>query len=263
MKKTLLLLAISFGALLASAQAGKNTEVTVPITSTSSLKGFIYLPKDYDSTKQNYPVAFFYHGVGEAGTKDSLLFRQGLPYDLVHGNTPDSIISPVDGKYYSFIVLYLQSPSWSVNPGYLGKEINWLKARYRIDTNRLYVTGLSAGGQCAQRAFTLTDSVARQITAAVIFSAASYSACNYSLIAKYNIHTWYLCGLQDNVVGTTPTKTYHLKADSVLNGSSVVSWYTGAHTGWIGRYLKTYRDPVTGLSVWQWLLLFKKENKQS
>lgn len=237
----------------------QQTEVTVPVTSSTKLKGWIYLPKDYNKTRINYPVVFFYHGKGEAGTNDSLLLRQGLPWCLQNGYAPDSTINPIDGKYYSFIVLSLQSPSWSVAPGYLGKEIDWVKANYRIDTNRIYVTGLSAGGQCAFRTLSTADSVSAKIAAAVIMSPASYSPIDYSLIGKYNIPTWFSCGLQDNVVGLTPTKNYYKYCDSAYQGSSNVSWIPNtSHTGWIPRYKPSFRDPMVGLSVWQWFLLYKK-----
>jgi predicted peptidase len=244
---------------------GSQVEVTVPVNASGSvqLKGWLYLPKDYNKTRNKYAVVFFYHGMGEASAtgKDSLVLRQGLPYDLAHGLLPDSTINPKDGRYYSFMVLSLQSPSWSVNPGYLGKEIDWLKANYgsRIDTNRFYVTGLSAGGQCAFRAIANSDSVSAQIAAAVIMSPASYGIINYSLIAKYQIPTWFFCGLLDKIVGLTPTKTYYTHCDSAYQGSSNVSWIPNiAHGGWTGWYRPSYRDPTVGLSVWQWLLLYKK-----
>jgi predicted peptidase len=266
MKKTLLTLLLIITTTLMFAQ-GVQKEVTVPVNASGSiqLKGWLYLPKDYNKTRNKYSVVFFYHGVGEASAtgKDSLLLRQGLPYDLAHGLLPDSTINPKDGKYYSFIVLSLQSPSWSVNPGYLGKEIDWIKANYgsRIDTNRFYITGLSAGGQCGLRAAINSDSVASKIAAVVIMSPASYpfTTEQYALIAKYKIPTWFFCGLLDKTVGLAPTKTYYTHCDSAYQGSSNVTWVPNvAHGGWTGWYRPTYRDPIVGLSVWQWLLLYKK-----
>jgi predicted peptidase len=265
MKNFLLAVVFIISTTFLFAQGSQFVHVTVPVNQSGStnLQGWLYLPKDYNKTKTKYSVVFFYHGKGEAGTNDSLLFRQGLPYDLAHGLVPDSTINPKDGKYYSFIVLFLQSPSWSVNPSYLGKEIDYMKANYgsRIDTNRFYVTGLSAGGQCGFRAIANSDSVSAKIAAAVIMSAASYSGINYGLISKYKIPTWFTCGLIDNVVGLTPTKTYYKNCDSALQGSSNVTWIPNvAHGGWIGLYRPTYRDPIVGLSVWQWLLLYKKDD---
>jgi predicted peptidase len=219
-------------------------------------RGYLYLPKDYNQTTQNYPVVFAYHGKGEAGTNPAILLRQGVSYDLAHGNTPDSTVNPVDGKIYSFIILQLQAPSWSVNPGYLGGEIKWITKNFRVDTSRIYVTGLSAGGQCAMRTLCTADSVAKKIAAAVIMSPAGYT-CNYTFIQKYQIPVWFLCGTSDTVVGPVPTITYYTNCFKATACKTHVTWHTGGHTGWIQKYAKEYRDPISGYSVWQWLLQYK------
>lgn len=97
---------------------------------------WLFLPKDYrtDESKR-WPLMLFLHGAGERGTNLSAV--------RVHG-PPKLVRSQPD---FPFIVASPQCPSnqrWdtSVLLGLLDDLIE----QHRVDTNRVYVTGLSMGG---------------------------------------------------------------------------------------------------------------------
>lgn len=95
----------------------------------------LYLPKDY-SESAKYPLVIYLHGGSHKGNDLNKLKEYGLPYLADRGADFDFIIaSPQcpDNKYWS-------SENW-FEPLYAK-----IQADYQIDTNRVYLTGISMGG---------------------------------------------------------------------------------------------------------------------
>jgi len=95
----------------------------------------LYLPKDYYESKKNWPLILFLHGGGATGTD----------INRVKKNGPPKLIE--EGKEYPFIVV---SPQHKKNTrfsnDFLIALLDDIVANYRVDEDRLYVTGLSGGG---------------------------------------------------------------------------------------------------------------------
>jgi dienelactone hydrolase len=236
---------------------GPQTLVTVPIAPGSNVKGWIYLPSDYNNTSKKYPVVFFYHGQGEAGTDPYLLLHQGVPQLIANGMRPDNILNPSDGQNYSFIVLSVQHWSWSPNPEWLPYELDWLKQNYRVDTTRIYVTGLSAGGQESFNAVTFNKMVSSLVTAAIPMSPPPLGTFSINMIQAYRIHTWFFTGDADVLKPTI--QKYSEECDSVYPSSSKLTVYKGDHCCWNSLYDINWKDPVSGWSIWQWMLTNQKQ----
>lgn len=101
---------------------------------TRETKYLLYLPKGY-SEEEKYPLLVFLHGAGERGNDIELIKKHGPP-KLIEA-----------GKDFPFIIVSPQVPYeewWSPDiVVWLTKEI--LK-NYSVDTERVYLTGLSMGG---------------------------------------------------------------------------------------------------------------------
>jgi predicted peptidase len=98
------------------------------------LNYLLYLPKDYNG-QQPMPLLLFLHGAGERG--DNLELVQ------VHG--PPKLIG--QGKDFPFIVVSPQCKSdqwWE--PIELVALLDEISGKYKVDQDRVYVTGLSMGG---------------------------------------------------------------------------------------------------------------------
>jgi predicted peptidase len=94
----------------------------------------LYLPKDY-AQKDSWPVLLFLHGAGERGSN--------LDRVKLHG--PPKLIAA--GKEFPFIVVSPQCPSdhwWK--PEELSVLLDEIVEKYKVDKDRIYVTGLSMGG---------------------------------------------------------------------------------------------------------------------
>lgn len=99
----------------------------------------IFVPKGYyaDQT-QRWPIVIFLHGSGERGTDIELVKKNGPPRIIgAHPGSPFILVSPQledngeDGRW---------------DAAKLDTMLRWLRASYRIDSSRIYLTGLSLGG---------------------------------------------------------------------------------------------------------------------
>jgi len=242
---------------LAGRAQGPQQLVSVPVGNGITVNGWLYLPADYQSSTKQYPVVLFYHGAGEAGTNPYLMFNNGIPQLISQGMRPDNILNPVDGQRYSFIVLSLQHWSWSPDPEWLPLQVSWLKQRYRIDTSRIYLTGLSAGGQEVFKSIVTSASLSKLVAAAAPMSPPAMGNYDMSLVRIYRIKTWFFSGNSDPL---TPTvQHYYAQCDSASPGSSRMYVYSGGHCCWNTCYNISWREPLSGLSLWQWFLAFRKE----
>jgi predicted peptidase len=100
------------------------------------LKYLHYLPQGYDAkAKKRWPLMLFLHGAGERGTDVQRV--------AIHG--PMSLVK--QGTNFPFIIIAPQCPEgqrWENES--LNKLLDHVIEEYSVDTNRLYLTGLSMGG---------------------------------------------------------------------------------------------------------------------
>jgi predicted peptidase len=111
-------------------QQACNLDRTIKIT----MKYLLYLPKDYDQ-KASWPLMLFLHGSGERGDDLNVVKKHG----------PPKLIE--EGKEFPFIVVSPQCPngkSWE--PFELSALLDELVEKYKVDPDRIIVTGLSMGG---------------------------------------------------------------------------------------------------------------------
>ena len=95
-----------------------------------------YVPDDHETDRsRKWPLLLFLHGSGERGSDLELV--------KIHG--PPKLIAA--GQKFPFVVISPQCPTggpWE--PTALEALIDSVVQRYRIDADRIYVTGLSMGG---------------------------------------------------------------------------------------------------------------------
>lgn len=110
---------------------------------TTAPYGFLeYLPADYATSGKDYPVILFLHGAGEQGQESGVNAATNLYNKMVvHG--PMRRIR--EGRHFPAIVFAPQSNGWW-NSATVKNFLIWIETNYRVNTSRIYVTGLSMGG---------------------------------------------------------------------------------------------------------------------
>ncbi|MEM7454655.1 MAG: prolyl oligopeptidase family serine peptidase [Planctomycetota bacterium] len=98
------------------------------------LSYLLYLPDGYDEQDQ-WPLMLFLHGAGERGNDLERVKVHGPPKLIEAGQDfPMIVVSPqcVRGRYWE--------------PVSLSALLDDIEANYKVDSSRIYVTGLSMGG---------------------------------------------------------------------------------------------------------------------
>lgn len=95
----------------------------------------MYLPEGYNAdTTAQWPLMLFLHGAGEVGTDLQNVAKHG-PAKLIN-----------EGKKFPFIVISPQTETYGWKPEKLYGLLQDVMKNYRVDKDRVYLTGLSMGG---------------------------------------------------------------------------------------------------------------------
>jgi LysM repeat protein len=129
MKKILLLLLLCIPLIVPAQQLVSYTNRV-----SNGYNFWVYTPSGYDSTVADKPIVLFLHGQSLCGSDLNRVRRYGTLDALNMGRQIDAV------------VVAPQNPGGSWNPQRIMSVLEWVEARYAVDTNRLYVLGMSLGG---------------------------------------------------------------------------------------------------------------------
>jgi len=211
------------------------SEVTVKV----GYRYVLYTPEEYASEpRKHWPLIIFLHGSGERGEDVNVLTRHGPP-KLVAG-----------GKSFPAFIASPQAPEHTIWEAHSVKAlVDALVREYRIDENRIYLTGMSMGGYGVWdtlMAYPHTFAAGVPICggAGVKFVAAERIK---------HIPVWIFHGAEDNEV---PVENSQRIYDALVEagGRPKLTIYAGVkHDAWT----RTYEDP----DLWEWLFAQKRNRE--
>lgn len=122
--------------LVLRASEGRQMAATLDVQVPVKMNYLLYLPEGYEE-RDSWPLLLFLHGAGERGDDLEMVKKHGPP-KLVEA-----------GQSLPFVVVSPQCPKnrwWTSQLLDLSALLDEIESKYKIDPNRIYVTGLSMGG---------------------------------------------------------------------------------------------------------------------
>lgn len=228
--------------------------------------GFLeYRPPDYGS--QKHPCIIYLHGIGERGVAEVGTGTDAKSALAVAANDiPKSLTAPgvtmrfiVNCEVSSFVVVspQLYAPYGSWQNWYVDEMLAYVKQNLNIDTNRIYLTGISLGGGGVWRYLSTSQANAAKFAAAapVCGTCDWADLCN---IARAQTPVWAFHASDDNVVGVgcTNSAVAALAACSPSLVAMKTIYPNGGHWIWTRAYDLTHawHEP----NLYEWFLMQKR-----
>jgi predicted esterase len=198
----------------------KRTGLTIP--GTTRFSGLLeYLPTGYNDpgNSDRYPVIIYFHGIAGlgAGTTNSLckLFHMNADDRAGHKSIPGQVENNTsaftvtqNGDTYEYIVI---SPQYNVYnflsnpknfPSYNDVDaiIDYVEATYRVDSRRIYLTGLSGGANMIMEYVGQSVTNAQRVAAVAVTGLCSSIDTAYHIangmdaanVAEAGLPTWFV-----------------------------------------------------------------------
>lgn len=233
-----------------------------------------YFPPAYNGSKR-LPLILFFHGAGESGTTKADLAKiynsssaGGPAYLITHGQWPDSFYNYKNGKYYQPIVICPQAGGdWSTDFKVVSVLIQELLTRYAIDTNRIYLTGLSAGGWTIWNYSGHYQQTPLYKAAAIVpmSMATTATADDAAYIVADSIRAW---GFGDPAGDSWGVQTQNGMnfMNAIVPGIARFTYTAGTgHGGWAHNYDPDTRETIEGHSVniYEWMLYWTRGEEET
>jgi predicted esterase len=227
------------------------------------------LPNDYATSGKKYPVLIFLHGLGEVGNGSASdiksVLRNGPPKVINDGKFPASFL--VNNQNFSFIVISPQLNANIRNASVVSSLIDYVIAKYRVDTDRIYLTGLSMGGgiswiyagdKAAYSNRLAGLAVVCGNTNAFTSMAKNIAGANLPVLITHNegdptVPSVYSKNWQTMLTGITPK----------MNPQSIFDLFEGvnSHDAWSKTYDLSYN--INGRNLYEHLLQFSRNTGPS
>ena len=184
------------------------------------------LPEDYDPSR-SWPAILFLHGAFDGAGAGTI--EGGVPaYAEAHPDFPFVVVAPRTEQ------------DWNV--GVLALVLEDAKQQYSIDENRIYLTGLSTGGQAAwELGVALPDLFAALAPVAAEGNALGISLCNIAHVPVRAFHNE-----NDPVYPIWQTRDMIDTLNACGGNAQLTVYPSGEHDAWT----ETYNGP----ELYDWFL---------
>ena len=208
------------------------------ITKTLSCNYLLFLPEGYGHRQQRWPMILFLHGAGERGSDLKKVKKHG----------PPKIVEK--RKDFPFIVVSPQCPQnewWTDKIELLINLLDDIVSRYRVDTERIYLTGLSMGGYGT---WALAAAYPDRFAAIAPICGGGNRIMAYRLS---NVPVWAFHGAKDKVVPLKESEEM-VEAINARGGNAKLTVYPDAgHDSWTVTY--------NNQELYDWFLKHSKSRK--
>ncbi len=226
--RILLFLILSLASISLSAQ---QTSHVTQIDNSQKIDYLLYLPKDYEQNAgETFPLLLFLHGGGEGGDNIEKVKTHGPPKLVAQGQDfPFLILSPQNPETRKF---------WDSRM--LIELLDEIVKEYRIDTSRIYLTGMSRGGYGT---WTLAMQYPERFAAlAPVCGAAPAS---YAVWVP-DVPIWVFHGVNDPLIDVSESVNIVKKLKELKKDVKLTIYEETGHNAWE----QAYADP----QLYEWLM---------
>jgi predicted peptidase len=237
------------------------TTILFPITTpvAPGVNGYyISMPSNYDQTTDNYPLLIYIPGAGQFGNGSfdlPLLLKAG-PAELADEKRLPGTFK-VNGKTFSLLVF---TPQFNGPPGIsvINDCIEYAKNTYRVDSSRIYLSGLSMGSVAA---CDLAGVLPGKLAAIIPMAGVSYdydSTNKCQQIAGSNLPVWVFHSDDDPQINVTMAKEFTGKINSFNPAirAKLTVWPNGGHDAWTRAIEPMYKE--NGMNIYEWMLQYHR-----
>ncbi len=216
----------------------QSAEVSAPQGKPADkLEYLLALPKGYgDDPDKKWPVVLFLHGAGERGDDVRKVANWG----------PPKLIN--DGREFEAIVVSPQCPAgqwWNYKVVALSKLLDGIEAKYRVDPDRVYLTGLSMGG------FGTIAWAANEPGRFACISAVCGGGDRFSAAIDAKLPAWLLHGTADPTVPVQNSIDLYNAMKAAGAKDARLTLYEGVnHESWVPAYGEQ--------RLWDWMFAQKR-----
>jgi len=229
-------------------------------TINSYLNGYyICVPAHYWTSGQRYPLIFYNCGDGVYGNGTTDLYKvlsEGLPLLLKQKTFPPNFV--VNGQNFSFIVAAPQFKRYPDNPHAIQAVIDRVKKFFRIDTTRIYLTGISLGSIANGY---LATTYPKKFAALVPIAGITLNSYYVQNIVQGNLPVWAFTNIGDWAVSANNTidfvslyNSMHPAIPARLSLLPNYGWHN--HDAWTKAMDPNYRED--GKNMYEWMLQYKR-----
>lgn len=219
---------------------------------------YVATVSNYDSTNTRYPLIIFLTGAGQYGNGNidlPSLLNDG-PVQLVDEKKFPATFA-VNGTKHSFILFTPQFRNFA-SVFNVQECIAFAKANYRVDTTRIYLSGLSIGGELATDA---GAAITNQLAAIVPLAGISqdYTTTNKcNNIANGNLPVWAFHTQNDPIYPISMVNGFVNKINSFnpVVRAKLTVWPGGGHDAWTRAIEPSYKE--NGMNIYEWMLQFHR-----
>ncbi len=198
----------------------------------------LYLPEEYESnSEQKFPLLLFLHGGGESGSNINKVKTHGPPAQIA------------SGREFPFIVLAPQNPHskrlWDDTA--VMALLDEVERQYRVDRNRVYLSGLSRGAYGAWRL-----AVQYPDRFAALIAISGEAPMNYAGWIG-DLPIWVFHGNSDPSIDVSSSERMVESLRQSGNRAKLTIYSDTGHDAWT----RTYDNP----EVYKWMLEQRRSSK--
>ena len=195
-------------------------------------KSFLmYIPEEYDENTESYPLLLLLHGMGLRGTDIDDIKAMTLFQNVMNGkHYPFIIMAPQCFRNDSITNKRFTKDS---NPEDLMTYLDEVLERYRIDKNRMYISGTSGGGTATYHFLTLHP----EKWAAAIPVCGNTNPYLEEAALLSDIPMWIFHGEEDESIGIENSINMYNAIVSAGGSNVFLTTYPGVgHAAWDSAY---------------------------